>query len=75
MQLNINLKNNNNRSYKILFTQDILAEINDFILENRKIKKILFLTENIVWKSHGKDLFENFENKSDLKFYKYVFKA
>ncbi|MCK9272749.1 3-dehydroquinate synthase [Candidatus Gracilibacteria bacterium] len=75
MQLNINLKNNNNRSYKILFTSNILDEIMDFIVKTGRIKKVLFLTENTVWKFHGKDLFENFENKSDLKFYKYVFKA
>lgn len=75
MELNINLKNNNNRSYKILFTSNISGEIMNFIMETKWIKKVLFLTENTVWKFHWKDLFENFENTSDLKFHKYIFKA
>lgn len=75
MELNIKLENNNNRSYKILFTSNILDEIIDFIVKTGGIKKVLFLTENIVWKFHWKYLFENFENTSDLKFYKYIFKA
>ncbi|MDP2103696.1 MAG: 3-dehydroquinate synthase, partial [Candidatus Gracilibacteria bacterium] len=59
---------------KILFTPEVLREIEKFVQENG-VKKALFLTENTVWKFHGKELFEHLKDAENVQYYKYVFRA
>lgn len=73
MNLKINLTKQKDRSYEIKFTTDTLSEINDFIAKNKKVKKVLFLTEKTVRKFHWKQLFSKLENQGNLKFFKYIF--